>query len=54
MLNAKEVIDVSVNLVADLLSRLKAHQHELGVRCGEEHLPEEGIPQQYLAVARLS
>ena len=53
LLDAKELVDAWVNLVADLLTWLETHQHELGMCGGEEHLPEEGIPQQYLAVARL-
>jgi hypothetical protein len=42
-LDAKELIDVGVNFVADLLARLKAHHDELRVLGGEKDLPEVGV-----------
>ena len=38
-LEAEELIDVVVDLLADLLARLEVHQHELAVLPGVEHLP---------------
>jgi hypothetical protein len=35
LLDAEELIDIRVHLVADLFERLQAHQHELGVLAGE-------------------
>jgi hypothetical protein len=37
------LIDVWVDFLADLFARLQAHDHELGMRAGEQDLPEVGI-----------
>ncbi len=45
-LNAEELVNFGMHLIADRFSRLQAHQDKLGVRGSEEYLPEVCVVQR--------
>src|SRR5690242_5010167 len=47
LLDAEELIDARVHFLADLLARLQAHDHQLGVLAGEQYPAEVGVLQGF-------